>query len=258
LHRSTQHRRSALQPGDTWFDRARDVQILAISPTNLPEGFPESALRLLHGRSEVIDPKDWVEVKETRWRYTPILNFGLRLGPQWLIYQGAEVEPAIFRPAVDQSVHEVAQWHDEDRSLYVNWNADDDLFRAYRTRPTAAVAFGFSDHRDAISSLIERPDRMPDLGKDGGAASELICRATVRDGAADTRTGFYAPAVSRYRLDTSHLNADRLSFSVHTLEYGITWNAKKRQLQRSDRNPGDGITFSIEIWNGHEMERVWS
>ena len=73
-----------VHPGDSWLDRETDVRLLAISPTNLPTGIPESALRLLHKRTETVLPEDWVRAGETLWRYAPTLDFGLALGPQWL------------------------------------------------------------------------------------------------------------------------------------------------------------------------------
>ena len=123
----------------------------------------------------------------------PVLNFGLKLGPQWLTYQGAEIDPALGSPKVDHNAYELAKWHDEDRNLYVNWNAEKELFRAYLNKPESPVEFGFSDPRNAVHSLIERPDLMPAFDE-GGGASALICRSTVGAVAMDTRTGFFAPA----------------------------------------------------------------
>ena len=149
----------AIEPGDSWFDRAGEIRILAISPTNLPEGIPAAALRLLHSRAEVIQPDDWIEVKKDRWRYTPVLNFGpeiwFRLGNSYarLNNHGAAIQS--YQQALNRDPRNSKTWHNLGIvqlklatntfiEMQNNTNADDPLNR----RATDVI--------NAITNLLEQ------------------------------------------------------------------------------------------------------
>jgi hypothetical protein len=134
-----------LRPGDSWFDRAADVEILRISPTNLPEGLPAHPARLLRSRREVIRPEDWVRAGRSMWSYTPNLSFGLRLGARRLTYDGSEIQPQRPAPSPDGQEREYSVWIDEKSGLHLEWDSPRGRFQAHSGRPSQRVEFGYED-----------------------------------------------------------------------------------------------------------------